>query len=1006
MYQNGHEIASVAAEGLNVPAPPAIGSQSNRFLDGMIDEVRISSTARSSNWVWATWLNVASNQAFQTARAVTNRLAPTVENQPATNIVGLSAWLNGAMGGFISEHDVYVYWGVTDGGTNPAAWSNRAFAGSVDSSSSTDLTWLVGSGIVPTSTHYFTFALSNCAGTVWATPSESFTSGTLTPPVIDFGTSMVLSATEIDLAWIQSGGRPAHITVYYGDEDGGMDPMAWDHVLDIGLQSGGTGSVPINGLLYGAEIYMHLFASNAAGTAWAPSSRVFKTLSPGGFDLENLLPNSVLPGEATFNARITAVDSLFYLDVFYGTTDGGTNASAWSNTLFYGTVTNVAAMPVSLAVSNLLPTTNYYTWRMTNCREEIWASPSQSLFGEVLVNNHSGPTPGVGSAELTAALEIGQPADVTIFWGDNDGGTSPGTWDNMILFTNRGVGPISATVTGLLYGVPYFYRAYATNLTGDAWADSTTNFKTMDPLDENLVAWLYAHERSDGSSILNVDDATVSLDWNVHTLNQRLFDHDPSASDVLTVRASGDYFVAFTLPLINTSTVNLQRTSIRAELYMNGAAQGALGAIGESAYIRGYENVNNGHFQSSDHFATLITNVPAGAALEVRVTSTAGHTGDTGMQQASLYVEAVDASRTVFAGATIDGGRDMTPTNERTVAWEEPLRHDAGFDLQPGGSNLLLEAAGAYLVYINMPYTGTGLRESAELELKLDGVRVPGGFARQGYIRSAANHFDASVHFSGMIIASNANQTLSVTTKRATIADTDTPIANGRMSIMVERVNVLSGLYVSRADTVTTNSGNWNPAAPGRQIEWDDDQLIDTNLYAHNPVVRPEEITIQAPGSYFLVYNDALVSGFGRVNPIISVQVNGEAVAGAQTKTHFMRSSDEHRESSASLVFYLHDLDTGDVVAVQTVQDFQSGNVFDDEDALLTLQKKEQDVFALLAAGVSNITTTSAVVYAELDTVGSVYDLTLYWGPTDGGTNAAAWSHAVPFGRFTHLVSA
>jgi hypothetical protein len=31
---------------------------------GMVDEVQVSSVARSSNWIWAAWMNVASNTAF------------------------------------------------------------------------------------------------------------------------------------------------------------------------------------------------------------------------------------------------------------------------------------------------------------------------------------------------------------------------------------------------------------------------------------------------------------------------------------------------------------------------------------------------------------------------------------------------------------------------------------------------------------------------------------------------------------------------------------------------------------------------------------------------------------------------------------------------------------------------------------------------------------------------------------------------------------------------------
>jgi len=39
--------------------------QRNRMV-GALDEVRLASAARSSNWVWAAWMNQASNTVFAT----------------------------------------------------------------------------------------------------------------------------------------------------------------------------------------------------------------------------------------------------------------------------------------------------------------------------------------------------------------------------------------------------------------------------------------------------------------------------------------------------------------------------------------------------------------------------------------------------------------------------------------------------------------------------------------------------------------------------------------------------------------------------------------------------------------------------------------------------------------------------------------------------------------------------------------------------------------------------
>ena len=72
IYVNGSPVA-VTLDGLT-DAPPNIvdapfvagrlDGTANRWFEGLIDEVRFSDTARSANWVYASWLNQASNGVF------------------------------------------------------------------------------------------------------------------------------------------------------------------------------------------------------------------------------------------------------------------------------------------------------------------------------------------------------------------------------------------------------------------------------------------------------------------------------------------------------------------------------------------------------------------------------------------------------------------------------------------------------------------------------------------------------------------------------------------------------------------------------------------------------------------------------------------------------------------------------------------------------------------------------------------------------------------------------
>ena len=108
----------------------------------------------------------------------------------------------------------------------------------------------------------------------------------------------------------------------------------------------------------------------------------------------------------------------------------------------------------------------------------------------------------------------------------------------------------------------------------------------------------------------------------------------------------------------------------------------------------------------------------------------------------------------------------------------------------------------------------------------------------------------------------------------------------------------------------------------------------------HSTKINQQQITINESGDYLLAYNDSLTSALQRSNPIIRVQVNGIDVSGAETKTHYNRTTSGHNESSGTINFLLRNLAAGDIVSLSSEQEDLAGTVNDNDDAILFLQKK------------------------------------------------------------------
>ncbi|MBC8097382.1 MAG: chitobiase/beta-hexosaminidase C-terminal domain-containing protein, partial [Akkermansiaceae bacterium] len=158
----------------------AVGPQTGAFaasVSGLKTNTTYFFTAYATNNVGPSWAQPARSFATLTASP------PTVTNLPATFIGAALATLNGQVLNTGNEWPtVRVYYGTNDGGTNPAAWTNRISIGAQSGVFNAQV-----AGLASNTTYFFTTSVSNSAGFAWGGPSKSFTTLSVTRiPVLTF----------------------------------------------------------------------------------------------------------------------------------------------------------------------------------------------------------------------------------------------------------------------------------------------------------------------------------------------------------------------------------------------------------------------------------------------------------------------------------------------------------------------------------------------------------------------------------------------------------------------------------------------------------------------------------------------------------------------------------------------------------------------------------------------------------------------------------------------------
>ncbi|HWB04939.1 MAG TPA: lamin tail domain-containing protein [Verrucomicrobiales bacterium] len=217
----------------------------------------------------------------------------------------------------------------------------------------------------------------------------------------------------------------------------------------------------------------------------------------GRSHFDNIRLTKTSPGAVTHGAPViqsstttipvvitsTGDSANFSATLHWGTSDGGTTAASWGNSVALGTALANGAT-VNGVMAPLTPgVTYYYRAKGTNFAGDTWATATGSFVPPVpslpVIQNDPATLIGTHSAQLNGQVTNtgGDAPTIITYWGTVDGGTNAAAWQSS---ANLGVKPaaFSNTPTGLPHSTTYYYRSYATNASGSVWAPASQSFTT------------------------------------------------------------------------------------------------------------------------------------------------------------------------------------------------------------------------------------------------------------------------------------------------------------------------------------------------------------------------------------------------------------------------------------------------------------------------------------------------------------------------------------------------
>jgi len=227
---------------------------------------------------------------------------------------------------------------------------------------------------------------------------------------------------------------------------------------------------------------------------------------------------------------------------------------------------------------------------------------------------------------------------------------------------------------------------------------------------------------------------------------------------------------------------------------------------------------------------------------------------------------------------------------------------------------------------VNSDASNRSVRDNIISEVRVNGSRVFYAESASSYIRNDTGHVNSSNHLGVLLQNLSPGDNIETTVRSGTNPSSNT--ITGVTTLYLEKVPAVEQVFSATGTLKTTGSNLNSNQAP---LQWQSGRK--DSAYTHNNSSSSQNITIDSPGTYFVTVNVPLYSTVQRPNIIGRVLLDGSQVNGGQFQQGYIRSFNNHGQSSMHWSGLVTTSTAGEVLSITLEDEAQAGTVTTDNSA-------------------------------------------------------------------------